>query len=173
MWDLPGPGLEPVSPALAGGFLTTAPPGKSRACSLYGVKVGVCPGVRTEGWLRCFAHPLGGAVCSGHAQRPAFAPDPLLLLQALQKWQLGFVVSVYLLSRICPNCACKQLFLVLYSFFVFCRSRRGVSRCKNCSRGAQVPACLIYTYRGILLSRKKITKQCHLQQHGWTWRALR
>ena len=28
MWDLPGPGLEPVSPALAGGFLTTAPPGK-------------------------------------------------------------------------------------------------------------------------------------------------
>ena len=28
MRDLPGPGLEPVSPALAGGFLTTAPPGK-------------------------------------------------------------------------------------------------------------------------------------------------
>ena len=29
MWDLPGPGLEPVSPALAGGFLITVPPGKS------------------------------------------------------------------------------------------------------------------------------------------------
>ena len=28
MGDLPGPGLESVSPALAGGFLTTAPPGK-------------------------------------------------------------------------------------------------------------------------------------------------
>ena len=28
MWDLHGPGLEPVFPALAGGFLTTAPPGK-------------------------------------------------------------------------------------------------------------------------------------------------
>ena len=28
MWDLPKPGLEPVSPALAGRFLTTAPPGK-------------------------------------------------------------------------------------------------------------------------------------------------
>ena len=28
VWDLPGPGLEPVSPALTGGFLTTAPPGK-------------------------------------------------------------------------------------------------------------------------------------------------
>ena len=30
MWDLPRPGLEPVSPALASGFLTTAPQGKSR-----------------------------------------------------------------------------------------------------------------------------------------------
>ena len=29
MWDLPGPGIKPVSPALADGFLTTAPPGKS------------------------------------------------------------------------------------------------------------------------------------------------
>ena len=28
MWDLPGPGLEPVSPALAGRLSTTAPPGK-------------------------------------------------------------------------------------------------------------------------------------------------
>ena len=28
MWDLPGPGLEPVSPALAGRFSTAAPPGK-------------------------------------------------------------------------------------------------------------------------------------------------
>ena len=29
-WDLPRPGLEPVSPALAGRFSTTAPPGKPR-----------------------------------------------------------------------------------------------------------------------------------------------
>ena len=28
VWDLPRPGLEPVSPALAGRFSTTAPPGK-------------------------------------------------------------------------------------------------------------------------------------------------
>ena len=28
MWDPPGPGLEPMSPALAGGLPTTAPPGK-------------------------------------------------------------------------------------------------------------------------------------------------
>ena len=31
--DLPDPGIEPVSPALAGGFFTTEPPGKlSEAC---------------------------------------------------------------------------------------------------------------------------------------------
>ena len=29
MWDLPGPGIELMSPALAGIFLATAPPGKS------------------------------------------------------------------------------------------------------------------------------------------------
>ena len=28
MWDLPRPGLEPLSPALAGRFSTTVPPGK-------------------------------------------------------------------------------------------------------------------------------------------------
>ena len=30
MWDPPKPGLEPVSPALAGRFSTTVPPGKPK-----------------------------------------------------------------------------------------------------------------------------------------------
>ena len=33
MWDPPRPGLEPVSPALAGRLSTTAPPGKPRMTS--------------------------------------------------------------------------------------------------------------------------------------------
>ena len=33
MWDLPRPGLDPMSPALAGGFLTTEPPGKPQTSS--------------------------------------------------------------------------------------------------------------------------------------------
>ena len=32
MWDVPRPGLEPMSPALVGGFLTTALPGKAQEC---------------------------------------------------------------------------------------------------------------------------------------------
>ena len=38
MWDLPGPGLEPVSPALAGRFLTIVPPGKPSSllnCNIF------------------------------------------------------------------------------------------------------------------------------------------
>ena len=87
---------------------------------------------RAGGGLRCFAHPLlcAGGTCS-----------TLLLLQALQKWQLGFLVSLCLLSRICPNCACMRLFLVPYSFFVSCCLRRGVSTCEHCSKGSWVPAC--------------------------------
>ena len=38
-WDLPRPGLETVSPALAGRFLTTAPPGKSETRCLKTVWV--------------------------------------------------------------------------------------------------------------------------------------
>ena len=36
MWDLPGPGIEPGAPTLAGGFFITEPPGKP---SPYYVKV--------------------------------------------------------------------------------------------------------------------------------------
>ena len=36
MWDLPRPRLEPVSPALAGGFLTIVPPGNSYLIFLLG-----------------------------------------------------------------------------------------------------------------------------------------
>ena len=38
--DLPRPGIEPVSPALAGGFLTTGPPGKSRKLGFIDVSQG-------------------------------------------------------------------------------------------------------------------------------------
>ena len=45
MRDLPGPGLEPVPPALAGGFSTTAPPGKSLKFLTYNE-----PGILKTGW---------------------------------------------------------------------------------------------------------------------------
>ena len=48
MWDLPRPGLEPVSPALAGRFSTTAPPGKPNPIFLMGEKF--CFNQNTISW---------------------------------------------------------------------------------------------------------------------------
>ena len=60
MWDLPGPGLEPVSPALAGGFLITAPPGKSPSfTSMFrSLKLETSKGtlsIKLTNWCRHFA----------------------------------------------------------------------------------------------------------------------
>ena len=38
-WDLPGPGIKPVSAALAGRFFTTEPPGKPPSYGLHGSHV--------------------------------------------------------------------------------------------------------------------------------------
>ena len=62
MWDLP----EPVYPALAGGFLTTAPPGKSKKIF----------------FLNCLAH-LTLQVCEGGGD---FFSCSLLYLQPIVQW---------------------------------------------------------------------------------------
>ena len=41
LWNPPGPGIEPVSVTLAGGFFTTEPPEKSPVLVIISV-VGVC-----------------------------------------------------------------------------------------------------------------------------------
>ena len=55
------------------------------------------------------------------------------------------------LSIICTNCTYTQLFLVPYDFFVFCCWNRHLSRCKHCSKGFQVPACLVMTQKVFLM----------------------
>ena len=47
IWDLPGPGIKPMSPALAGRFLTTGPPGKSRLILINYNCVCVCLAARS------------------------------------------------------------------------------------------------------------------------------
>ena len=60
MWELTGPGLEPAFPALAGGFLTTAPPGKPQSPLLEEqVQVGIAvPGHAQRGGAGGPGHPL-------------------------------------------------------------------------------------------------------------------
>ena len=97
---------------------------------------------QVEGWLRYFAHPLDSGACRGHVQYPAFAPGS-------SKVAVGGFGLFW--SRICPNYTWMQLFLVPYSFFVFCCWRRGVSRCKHCSKGFQVCLNITANFNQILL----------------------
>ena len=117
---------------ISNSFPCSLAPGEGRAGSLYGGRVSMCPGVRPEVWLRWSAHPFGGVECRGHVQYPAFAPDS-------SEVAVGFFWSLCILSIICPNSACMQLFLIHYSFFVVCCLRRHLSRCQHCSKGSQVP----------------------------------
>ena len=61
----------------------------------------------------------------------------LLLLPAFQECHLGFLVSLYLVHNF-PDCICIQLFSVPSIFFVFCCSRRCLSRCPYCCKWSQV-----------------------------------
>lgn len=62
----------------------------------------------------------------------------LLLLWTPQKWHLSFGRFVSFCSKFTPTTAGTQLFLVLYNFFVFCCSRRYLSRCNHCSKRSQL-----------------------------------
>ena len=56
MWNIPGPGLEPVSPALAGGFLTTVPAGKPQFF-FFNIFIGLCNHCCSL-IIECFPLPL-------------------------------------------------------------------------------------------------------------------
>ena len=54
------------------------------------MRIGVCPGVGLQGWLRWFAHHLSGGVCRERVQDPAFAPGPF------RSGSWAFLVFLYL-----------------------------------------------------------------------------
>ena len=116
------------------------------------------------GWIEVVRSPfLYGVLVGGGVQRSSHrvvwvvppSPQPvvlsaggmrscLFLPQTLQKWQLGFVLSLYLLVQNFPQLHMRAVFLVPCRFFVSCCWRRGVSRCKQCAKGrrSQLLACL-------------------------------
>ena len=95
MWDPPGPGLDPMSPALAGGFLTTAPPGKPHTGSFlvtHRLFIAVCGLLSSCGmWTSLQLQRVGSrarGLCS-------------CSMRALQLWHKGSVIVVCRLS--CPT----------------------------------------------------------------------
>ena len=96
MWDLPRPWLEPESSALAGGFLSTEPPGKSQELILYcGCLVFCCSGITyfnhssillkqiTPHWINLY--------------KSHFSLHLIILLSRIIQWQFS---SVQLLSQV-------------------------------------------------------------------------
>ena len=74
--------------------------------------------------------------CAGgrdHGQYLIFAPGTSEMAFGL--WPFG-----YLIVPSYTNWEWVQLFLVLWNFFVFCCSRRSLSRNRHCSKGSQVSA---------------------------------
>ena len=84
--------------------------------------------VRLEVGLRWFAHPS-----------MVLSAVPCFCAQLFRNGSWVFCLCIFQ-SRICPKGAFTQLFLVPYSFFVFCIWRRDGSRCKFCNKGFQVPS---------------------------------
>ena len=78
------------------------------------------------------AHTLGGALCRHHAQYAVFVPPTSEMAVGL--WRLYLTVCDFLWLHK------PQLFLVPYSFFVFCYRRSPLSRCKQvkCPRSQAV-----------------------------------
>ena len=107
-------------------------------CSLYGVRVGVCPVVGSEEWLRWFAHPLSGGVCRGHAQYPAFAAGS-------SKVAVGFLVFVSFVQNL-PQLCMHIIFSPVQSLCILLLEERcvQVQKLQHCSKGSQVPACLTF-----------------------------
>ena len=70
----------------------------------------------------------------GHVQYPTFASGSFEVTS-------GVLVSLYLLSRIRPNCTCMQLILVPYSLYFVAQGELCPS-CKHCSKDPRAQACL-------------------------------
>ena len=104
------------------------------ARSSYGLRTGVLSSGGTTG----VASTVCLLLCSGDMRSTLLCSQyPVSLLFRNGSW-VFFCLCIFW-SRIFPNWACMQLFLVPYCFFVFCSSRKGMSRCKLCSKGFQVP----------------------------------
>ena len=83
MWNLPGSGIEPVSPALAGRFSPTVPPGKS-SHTHFSITLGplVSPAPPTNPSLSHLSSHVGHFhPFTKHILGTCYVPGPVLMLQ--------------------------------------------------------------------------------------------
>ena len=108
MWDLPGPWINPVSPTLQGGLLTTGPPGKP---SVQFSSVQLCPTLcdpmdcSTPGLsvlhqlpelAQTYVHQIGDAIQPSH---PLSSPSPPAFNLSQHQGLFQWVSSSYQVAR--------------------------------------------------------------------------
>ena len=100
MWDLSGPGIQPLSAELTGGFLVTEPPEKpSTLLSLQ-----TFPALASLLFLQHTGDPL----TSGHLHLLSPLPGPLfLLIWLIPSLPSGLNSSITFLMRIFPTVFCE------------------------------------------------------------------
>ena len=76
--------------------------------------------------------PFGGVLCRGHAQYPAFSPDTLFLLLALQKWQLGFWF-LYVVVQNLPQLHIHAVIFIIFIFIFYKFTYLFIFGCVGCS----------------------------------------
>ena len=106
MWDLPRPGIEPMSPALAGGFQSTVPPGKLSASFLKVTFSSVQFSSLSHVWL--FVTPWTAAC---QASLTITNSQSLLKLMSSSQW-----CHPTISSPVVPFSSCRQSFPAAGSF---------------------------------------------------------
>ena len=151
MWDLPRPGLESVSPALAGGFSTTAPPRKPYLLFIYfiyfwlrRVLVAAC---------RIFVEARGIFPCGTRALRCG-------ALASLQLWRVGFLSLVVARAPGCMgSVVCGTWALV------------EVRELSSCSAWAQLPRGM-WDLSSLTGNQTRIPCIARRILHHWTTREI-
>ena len=87
MWNLPGQGLEPMSPALASGFLTTVSPGKSKNIFKEPIKTSIQYNLKRN-LLRYVTIDGGKNMCRAE-KRPYLTNSQILWKSKVFKAQVG------------------------------------------------------------------------------------
>ena len=118
MWDLSRPGIESVSPALAGWFFTTGPPGKSSRHSLNPASIGLqCP--RGCFWAISAAGVSGITINfnsnkSTHTEVNTFQTSACCAWGAHSSSKSKIIVDYPLLLTTCSIPPSQQLFQLFY-----------------------------------------------------------
>ena len=130
MWDLPGPEIEPVSPALAGGILTTGPSGKSSWLHLKQIHSQLSSGSDPE-FLVLPRHGLSQGGNPEERWRLGLPPslglsllflNPVFLLKpiSLPFHSLSFH---FIYGFLCCAKACKFYYIPFVYFYFYCLER--------------------------------------------------